>query len=36
MPVYLLTWLLTWLLTGSVGIASAASSDPPSAAQRAD
>ena len=32
MPVH----LLTWLLAGSVGIASAASSDPPSAAQRAD
>jgi len=32
MPVY----LLTWLLAGSVGIASAASIDPPSAAQRAE
>ena len=29
-------YLLTWLLAGSVGIASAASSDPPSAAQPAD
>jgi hypothetical protein len=32
MPVY----LLTWLLAGSVGIASAPSSDPPSAAHRSD